>query len=46
MNCLQGFKEENSRDEHIVCCMNNESVKVEMPQKEPDSTIFRWSIPI
>ena len=24
-NCLQGFKEEESRDEHIVCCMNNES---------------------
>ena len=35
MNCLQGFKEENSRDEHIVYCMNNESVKVEMPHKNP-----------
>ena len=34
-NCLQGFKEENSRDEHIVYCMNNESVKVEMPHKNP-----------
>ena len=34
-NCLQGFKEENSRDEHIVCCMNNKSVKVEMPHKNP-----------
>ena len=35
MNCLQGFKEENSRDKHIVYCMNNESVKVEMPHKNP-----------
>ena len=35
MNCLQGFKEENSRDEHIVYCMNNELVKVEMPHKNP-----------
>ena len=32
-NCLQGFKEEESRDEHIGYCMNNESVKVEMPHK-------------
>ena len=35
MNCLQGFKKENSRYEHIVYCMNNESVKVEMPHKNP-----------
>ena len=35
MNCLQGFKEESSRDEHIVYCMNNELVKVEMPHKNP-----------
>ena len=35
MNCLQGFKEENSRDEHIVYCMKNESVKVKMPHKNP-----------
>ena len=34
-NCLQGFKEESSRDEHIVYCMNNEAVKVEMPHKNP-----------
>ena len=27
-NCLQGFKEESSRDEHIFYCMNNQSVKV------------------
>ena len=32
-NCLQGFIEESSRDEHIVYCMNNELVKVEMPHK-------------
>ena len=29
MNCLQGFNEESSRDEHLDYCMNNESVKVE-----------------
>ena len=34
-NCLQGYKEENSRDEHIVYCKNNELVKVEMPHKNP-----------
>ena len=33
MNCLQGFKEESSRDEHLDYCINNESVKVEMPHK-------------
>ena len=32
-NCLQGSNEEESRDEHIVYSMNNESVKVEMPYK-------------
>ena len=35
MNCLQGFKEETSRDEHIGYCIDNESVKVEMPHKNP-----------
>ena len=35
MNCLQGFKEESSRDEHIGYCTDNESVKVEMPYKNP-----------
>ena len=34
-NCLQGFKEESSRDEHIGYCIDNESVKVEMPHKNP-----------
>ena len=33
MNCLQGFKEESSRNEHIDYCVDNESVKVEMPHK-------------
>ena len=32
-NCLQGFTLESSRDEHQVYCENNESVRVEMPQK-------------
>ena len=35
MNCLQGFKEESSRNEHIDYCIDNESVKVEMPYKNP-----------
>ena len=34
-NCLQGFKEEASRDEHIGYCKNNESVRIEMPHKRP-----------
>ena len=34
-NCLQGFKEEASRDEHIGYCKNNESVRTEMPHKRP-----------
>ena len=33
MSCLQGFKEESSKDEHIGYCIDNESVKVEMPFK-------------
>ena len=33
MNCLQGFKDESYRDEHLGYCINNESVKVEMPHK-------------
>ena len=35
MNCLQGFKEESSRDEDVGYCKNNESVKIEMPHKNP-----------
>ena len=35
MNCLQGFTEESSRDEHVRYCKNNESVCIEMPQKKP-----------
>ena len=35
MNCLQGFKEESSRNEHIGCCKNNELVRIEMPHKRP-----------
>ena len=48
-SCLQGFKEENSRDEHIVYCMNNESVKVEMPHKNPivqySDSKFQFKVP-
>ena len=35
MNCLQGFKEESSRDEHVGYCKNNESVMIEIPHKNP-----------
>ena len=33
MNCLQGFTQELSRDQHQVCCEDNESVRVEMPKQ-------------
>ena len=33
MNCLQGFMQESSRDQHQVCCEDNESVRVEMPKQ-------------
>ena len=29
MNCLQGFQQEISRDEHMRYCLDNETVKVE-----------------
>ena len=32
-NCLQGFTQESSRDEHQVYCIDNETVRVEMPRK-------------
>ena len=32
-NCLQGFTLELSRDEHYVYCIDNETVRVEMPSK-------------
>ena len=33
MNCLQGFTQQSSRDQHQVYCENNESVRVEMPKQ-------------
>ena len=33
MNCLQGFMQESSRDQHQVYCKDNESVRVEMPKQ-------------
>ena len=33
MNCLQGFTQELSRDQHQAYCENNESVRVEMPKQ-------------
>ena len=35
MNCLQGFREERSRDEHVGYCKNNEAVQIEMAHKNP-----------
>ena len=35
MNCLQGSKEEASRDEHVGYCKNNELVRIEMPHERP-----------
>ena len=35
MNCLQVFKEEASRNEHICYCKDKESVWIEMPHKKP-----------
>ena len=35
MNCLQGFKEESSRNEHIGYCKDNKLVRIEMLQKRP-----------
>ena len=32
-NCLQGFTQELSRDEHYSYCIDNETVRVEMPSK-------------
>ena len=33
MNCLQGFRQESSRDQHQVYCEDNETVRVEMPKQ-------------
>ena len=33
MNCLQGFTQESSRDQHQVYCEDNETVRVEIPSK-------------
>ena len=34
-NCLQGFTEELSRDEHVRYCKNNEGDRIEMPHHCP-----------
>ena len=34
-NCLNGFKTEESRDNHQEYCVSNESVSIEMPEKDP-----------
>ena len=33
INCLQGFTQESSRDQHQAYCEDNESVRVEMPKQ-------------
>ena len=34
INCLQGFAEQKSRDEHCVYCRLNEAVRIEMPNRK------------
>ena len=34
-NCLQGFKTPESRDSHYEYCRSNESVRIEMPTRNP-----------
>ena len=34
-NCSQGFSDITSRDEHYAYCRSNESVRIEMPTKNP-----------
>ena len=34
-NCLQGFAEMKSRDEHYLYCKSNEAVRIEMLKKKP-----------
>ena len=41
MNCLQGFKEEKSRDKHVGYCKDNESVRIEMPHKRLHSKVLQ-----
>ena len=49
MNCLQGLKEEASRNEHIGYCKDNELVRIEMPHKvqivEYSYEQFQFKIP-
>ena len=35
MNCLQGYSNESSRDEHFRYCANNEAVRIEMSHRKP-----------
>ena len=35
INCLQGFAEQKSRDEHYAYCRSNEAVTIEMPDRKP-----------
>ena len=34
-NCLQGFSDIKSRDDHYTYCRSNESVRIEMPTRNP-----------
>ena len=35
INCLQGFAERKSRDEHYIYCRLTEAVRIEMPNRKP-----------
>ena len=34
-NCLQGFTDMKSRDDHYAYCRSNESIRIEMPTRNP-----------
>ena len=38
-NCLNGFTSENTRDEHYTYCNSKDSVRVEMPTRNPIVTV-------
>ena len=49
MNCLQGFWEEKSRNEHVGYCKDNKSVRIEIPHKrsivEYSDGQFQFKVP-
>ena len=44
-NCLQGFSDIKSRDDHYAYCRSNESVRIEMSTRNP-IVEYSWSASI